>query len=73
LLALPGTSRGASTAVYTSIGVLEKCFAGELTGAAWLRRLKEIIPSFGISLIGDADFARRIRVATTPVLRTEQV
>ena len=30
LLALPGTSRGASTAVYTSVGVLEKCFAGEL-------------------------------------------
>jgi malate dehydrogenase (quinone) len=51
--------------VYTSIGVLEKCFAGELTAAAWLHRLKGIIPSFG--------FSRRIRVATTAVLRTEQV
>jgi hypothetical protein len=73
LLALAGASRGASTAAYTSIGVLEKRFAGELTGAAWLRRLKEIIPSRGISLIGDTDFTRRIRVATTAVLRIEQV
>jgi malate dehydrogenase (quinone) len=59
--------------VYTSIGVLETCFAGELTGAAWLRRLKEIIPSVGISLMGDADFTRSIRVAMTAVLRIEQV
>jgi malate dehydrogenase (quinone) len=48
---LPGAPRGASTAVYTSIGVLEKCFADELTGAALLHRLTQIIPSFGFSVL----------------------
>jgi len=35
--------------------------------------LKEIIPSYGISLIGDADFIRRIRVGTAAVLNIEHV
>jgi hypothetical protein len=42
-------------------------------GAGWLPRLKEIIPSYGISLIGDADFTRRIRVGTAAVLNIEHV
>jgi hypothetical protein len=40
--------------------------------APWLPRLKEIIPSYG-SLIGEAGFTRRIRVATAAVLNIEQV
>ena len=73
LVALLGASPGASTAAFIAISVLQKCFAGELTGQAWLPKLKEIIPSYGISLIDDASFTRKIRAETAGVLKIEDV
>jgi Malate:quinone oxidoreductase (Mqo) len=73
LIALLGASPGASTAAFIAISVLEKCFANELTAAGWLPRLKEIIPSYGVSLIEDADFLRRVRADTAAVLKVENV
>jgi malate dehydrogenase (quinone) len=52
---------------------LEKCFSNELTAAGWLPKLKEIIPSYGISLIEDADFCRHVRADTATVLNVENV
>lgn len=72
LVALLGASPGASTAVFVAISVLEKCFSNELT-AGWLPKLKEVIPSYGISLIEDADFCRRVRADTATVLKVENV
>jgi malate dehydrogenase (quinone) len=73
LVALLGASPGASTAAFIAIGVLQKCFAGELTPQAWLPKLKEMIPSYGISLIDDAAFTRRIRSETARALKLEDV
>jgi malate dehydrogenase (quinone) len=73
LVALLGASPGASTAAFIAISVLEKCFASELTGSAWLPKLKEIIPSYGISLIEDADFCNRVRADTAAVLKIENI
>jgi malate dehydrogenase (quinone) len=73
LVAVLGASPGASTAAFIAISVLQKCFAGELTGQAWLPKLKEIIPSYGISLIDDAGFTRKIRTETARVLKIEDV
>jgi malate dehydrogenase (quinone) len=39
LVALLGASPGASTAAFIAVGVLEKCFAGELTETGWLPKL----------------------------------
>lgn len=72
-MALLGASPGASTAAFVAIGVLQKCFAGELTPQAWLPKLKEMIPSYGISLIDDAAFTRRIRSETARALKLEDV
>jgi len=69
LVALLGASPGASTAAFIAISVLEKCFAGELTASAWLPKLKQIIPSYGVSLIDDAEFCRQIRSTTAAVLK----
>ncbi len=55
LVALLGASPGASTAVFIALGVLEKCFKNELRPNGWLPKLKEIIPSYGESLIEDAE------------------
>ena len=73
LVALLGASPGASTAAFIAIGVLQKRFPDELTESAWLPKLKQIIPSYGIDLKQDADACRRIRAETAPVLKLENV
>src|ERR1700689_2413465 len=73
LVALLGASPGASTAAFIAISVLEKCFPNELAADGWLPKLKEIIPSYGISLIDDADFLRRIRADTAAVLKVNNI
>jgi malate dehydrogenase (quinone) len=73
LVALLGASPGASTAAFVAISVLQKYFPNELTAAGWLPKLKEIIPSYGVSLIEDADLCRRVRADTAAALRVENV
>jgi malate dehydrogenase (quinone) len=73
IVALLGASPGASTAASIAIGVLEKCFKDELTANRWLPKLKEIIPSYGESLIKDAALTRRIRADTAAVLHLDNV
>ncbi|MBR1119913.1 malate dehydrogenase (quinone) [Bradyrhizobium lablabi] len=71
LVALLGASPGASTAAFIAIEVLEKCFAGQLTASGWLPKLKQIIPSYGVSLIKDAELTRQIRARTAEVLKID--
>src|SRR6201996_4821705 len=73
LVALLGASPGASTAAFIAISVLQKCFPGELTAGAWLPKLKEIIPSYGVSLIDDAEALRRVRTDTSEILKIENI
>jgi malate dehydrogenase (quinone) len=73
LVALLGASPGASTAVFIAIGVLEKAFKDELTANRWLPKLKEMIPSYGESLIKDAALCRRVRADTAAVLHLQNV
>jgi malate dehydrogenase (quinone) len=73
LVALLGASPGASSSAFIAVSVLEKCFAQELTASAWLPKLKQIIPSYGVSLIDDAEFCRQIRTATAEVLKVDDI
>ena len=73
MAALLGASPGASTAVFIAINVLEKCFKGELTANGWLPKLKDMIPSYGESLIEDAGLCRRVRAETAAVLHLENI
>jgi malate dehydrogenase (quinone) len=73
LVALLGASPGASTAAFIGLNVLKKCFPDQLTDSAWLPKLKEIIPTFGIDLIEDAKACNRIRAETAPVLKIENI
>ena len=73
IVALLGASPGASTAAYIAIEVLQTCFADKLNDDAWLPRLKEIIPTYGIDLKADADACRKTRADTAPVLGLETV
>ena len=71
IVALLGASPGASTAASIAIGVLERCF--KLTASRWLPKLKEIIPSYGESLIKDAALTRQVRADTAAVLHLDNV
>jgi malate dehydrogenase (quinone) len=73
LLALLGASPGASTAVWITLNVIERCFQDKLTANGWSAKLKEIIPSYGESLIDDAELCRRVRAETAAVLHLQNV
>jgi malate dehydrogenase (quinone) len=73
LVALLGASPGASTAAFIAVGVLEKCFANELTDSGWLPKLREIIPTYGIDLAQDADATRKTRADTAAILKVENI
>jgi len=67
LVGLLGASPGASTAAHIAVSVIERCFQDELA-CGGLAKLKEMIPSYGVSLAQDADLCRRVRAQTAAVL-----
>jgi malate dehydrogenase (quinone) len=72
LVALLGASPGASTAAAIMINILELCFAKQLADG-WKTKLEQIIPSYGHSLIDDADLTRKVRADTAAVLGLQNV
>ena len=68
LVAMLGASPGASTAVWIMIQVIERCF-GEQLRKLWMGTMRQMIPSYGHSLIDEADLCRRVRTSTAAVLR----
>ncbi|MFC4991655.1 malate dehydrogenase (quinone) [Rubritalea tangerina] len=54
IAALLGASPGASTSVSIILEVLERCFADEVSSAAWQKGLKEMVSSYGEVLADDA-------------------
>jgi malate dehydrogenase (quinone) len=68
IVAMLGASPGASTAVWIMIQIIERCFAEKLKNEGWSLKLKEIIPSYGQSLIENAALCRQVRAETAAVL-----
>lgn len=68
LAALLGASPGASTAVQAMIDVLERCFAERMATPQWQARMRELIPSYGQSLVDDAELLRTVRERTLTTL-----
>ncbi len=68
ITAMLGASPGASTAVSIMIEVLEQSFADNLQNKGWRTKLKEIIPSYGQSLIENTALCQTIREATAETL-----
>jgi len=72
LVTLLGASPGASTAVWIMLEVVQRCFADKVQGA-WGKRLSEMIPSFGKSLLDDADLCCRVRAETAETLGLKNI
>jgi malate dehydrogenase (quinone) len=68
LAALLGASPGASTAVSIMLELIGDCFSDEMKSLPWQAKLKEMIPSHGESLIGNAALHDRINSWTNDVL-----
>jgi malate dehydrogenase (quinone) len=73
VVAMLGASPGASTAVWIMVKVVEDCFANELKNGEWTVKMKEMIPSYGQSLVDNAELCRKVRADTAAVLHLENV
>jgi malate dehydrogenase (quinone) len=66
IAALLGASPGASTAVYVMLQVLERCFPQYIK--EWEPKIKEMIPSYGVSLAENPDLFQEIHASTAQTL-----
>jgi malate dehydrogenase (quinone) len=71
LAALLGASPGASVSVMAMINVIEKCFSKEIKSTEWQSKLCQLIPSYGQSLIDNADLLKRVRQHTLSTLKLQ--
>jgi malate dehydrogenase (quinone) len=66
IAALLGASPGASTAVHVMLEVLEKCFPQHLN--EWESKIKEMIPSYGVSLVENTELFEEIHTSNAKTL-----
>lgn len=66
IAALLGASPGASTAVHVMLEVIKKCFPQQVK--AWESKLKEMIPSYGLSLLQNPELLQEVRTSTAQAL-----
>lgn len=66
IAALLGASPGASTAVYVMLEVLEKCFPQRIK--EWEPKIKEMIPSYGVSLVDHPELFQELHMSTAQTL-----
>ena len=69
IAALLGASPGASTAVSVMLEVIQRCFPQHLK--AWEPKIKEMIPSYGESLLKNPELFHEIHTTTTRTLGLE--
>ena len=68
IAALLGASPGASTSVPIMIDLLHRCFKNEMKSEAWLSKLKQMIPTYGLALADDARLCAETRIRTARAL-----
>jgi malate dehydrogenase (quinone) len=66
IAALLGASPGASTAVHVMLEVLEKCFPQHIN--EWEPKIKEMIPSYGVSLVENPELFQKIHTSIAETL-----
>ncbi|MFC5601721.1 malate:quinone oxidoreductase [Sporosarcina koreensis] len=66
IAALLGASPGASTAVHVMLEILNRCFPEKIK--EWEPKIKEMIPSYGVSLVNNPDLLKEIHATTAQAL-----
>jgi malate dehydrogenase (quinone) len=68
IAALLGASPGASVSVQAMINVIERCFKTQLSNNTWQQKMKTLVPSYGESLVDDANLLKQVRERTLKTL-----
>lgn len=68
LSVLLGASPGASTSVSIMLSLIEKCFPTKMKSAKWQKKVKEMIPTYGKSLVNEPELCDSMREWTSDVL-----
>jgi len=66
IAALLGASPGASTAVQVMLEILQRCFPQHMD--SWEPKIKEMIPSYGESLVENPELLRKVHTTTAKTL-----
>ncbi|WP_262708194.1 malate:quinone oxidoreductase [Mucilaginibacter gilvus] len=66
--ALLGASPGASTSVPIMVELIERCFKDKVKTPQWQAKLKQMIPSYGQSLVKNEELADATRARTSKTL-----
>ncbi|MGG3466724.1 malate:quinone oxidoreductase [Neobacillus pocheonensis] len=66
IAALLGASPGASTAVHVMLEVIKKCFPQHID--EWETKIKEMIPSYGLSLMENPELLHKLHTSTAETL-----
>ncbi len=72
LAALLGASPGASTSVSIMLDVIKQCFPENHDSEEWQKRIKEMIPCYGESLIENGELCNKMRSESTAILKLEE-
>ena len=65
LAALLGASPGASTSVAIMLQLMERCFPENFSSVLWQKKIKEMVPSFGLHLNDHPELLKSIRNLTS--------
>ena len=71
LAGLLGASPGASILVPIILEIIEECFTEKLATEKWQKRICEIIPSYGISIVSHEELFMSIRKDTLSTLKLD--
>ncbi len=73
IVAMLGASPGASTSVAIMLHVIERAFPEKLKTGGWSSKLKQMIPSYGQSLIEHPALGLEVRAETAAVLNLDNL
>jgi malate dehydrogenase (quinone) len=73
IVAMLGASPGASTAVWIMLQVIERSFRQSLAAEGWANKMREMIPSYGQSLIENPALVQRLRAETAAILNINNI
>ena len=73
IVAMLGASPGASTAVWIMLQVIERAFPEKLKTGGWSSKLRQMIRSYGQSLIDNPELCLQVRAETAAVLNLDNI
>ncbi len=72
LTALLGASPGASVSAAIMLSLLERCFATQMATEKWQAKIRQMIPTYGLSLAEHPELNQEMLLKTSQILQLDQ-